>query len=99
MTRFFTTMMGVVLSGCAQPAVVIQLYDVGSQAAIGKAVESFATDHGVELQRPPVAPASTEAEVAVVSGSQWHAASMASALAEQLYDLGARNIVVTNNHS
>lgn len=107
MTRLLTTLMGVLLGGCAQSAVVIQLYDAGGQAAIGEAVESFAAAHGVELQRPPVAPARTHAEVAVVHGSHWHAASMASALAEQLDDLGftaslvptrLENHVVTARH-
>lgn len=107
MTRLWATLMGVVLSGCAQSSVVIQLYDAGDQAAIGEAVESFAAARDVELQRPPVAPASTDAEVAVVYGSHWHAASMASALAEQLNDLGftaslvptrLKNHVVTARH-
>ena len=100
-------MMGVLLSGCAQSGVVIQLYDAGVQAAIGEAVESFAAANDVDLQRPAVAPASTDAEVAVVYGSHWQAASMASALAEQLNDLGLtvslvptrlKNHVVTARH-
>ena len=107
MTRLLATLIGVVLSGCAQSSVVIQLYDAGDQAGIGKAVERLASERGVELQRPPVAPASTDAEVAVVYGGHWHAASMASALAEQLNDLGfmpslvptrLKNHVVTARH-
>ena len=99
--------MGVVLGGCAQPRIVIQLYDTGDEAGIGKAVESFAADRTVDLQRPPVAPARTDAEVAVVYGSHWEAAATALALAEQLNSLGftasllptrLQNHVVTARH-
>ena len=101
------TVMALVLTGCAQPGVVIQLYDAGSHPALSEAVESFAADRTVDLQRPPVAPARTDAEVAVVYGSHWEAASMALALAEQLDGLGftasllpsrLQNHVVTAHH-
>ena len=107
MTRLLATTLSVALSGCAQSGVIIQLYDAGGQAAVGKAVEDFAAARDVELQRPPVAPASTDAEVAVVYGSHWQAASMALALAERLDDLGfaaslvptrLKNHVVTARH-
>lgn len=107
MSRLFATMLGVALTGCAQSGVVIQLYDAGGETAIGEAVESFATARDVDLQRPRVAPASSDAEVTVVYGSHWHAASMASALAELLNDLGftaslvptrLENHVVTARH-
>ena len=105
--RLFATVMALVLTGCAQPGVVIQFYDAGSHPAIGEAVESFAADRTVDLQRPAVAPARTDAEVAVVYGSHWEAASMALALAEQLTSLGftasllptrLQNHVVTAHH-
>ena len=107
MTRLLAMVMAAVLSGCAQPGVVIQLYDAGNQPAIGEAVERFAADRSVELQRPAVAPARTDAEVAVVYGSHWEAASTAFALAGQLDSLGftanllptrLQNHVVTARH-
>ena len=95
MNRLLPMMACWVLAGCAQSAIVMQLYDDGAdnKAILIEEIESFASENAVEVQRPDVTPAASYAEVTVVHGSDWETASLAWALADRLSSLGVAAIV------
>ena len=109
MNRLLPMMACWVLAGCAQSAIVMQLYDAGDAdkvMLIGE-IENFAAENAVKVQRPDVTPAASFAEVTVVHGSDWETASLAWALADRLSSLGVavivkptriQNHVVTGRH-
>ena len=97
------------LAGCMQSAFVMQLYDSGdaNKAPVIGVIENFASENGIQVQRPEVTPAASYAEVTVVHGSDWQTASLAWDLADRLRGLGAavvvkpsrlQNHVVTGRH-
>ena len=79
MKRLFAMIACWLLTGCAQSAIVMQLYDDGAadKAMLIEEIESFASENAVEVQRPDVTPAASYAEVTVVHGSDWETASLA----------------------
>ena len=95
MKRLFATIACWLLTGCAQSAIVMQLYDDGAadKAMLIEEIENFAAENAVEVQRPEVTPAASHAEVTVVHGSDWQAASLAWNLADRLSSLGVAAIV------
>ena len=95
MNRLLPTMACWVLAGCAQSAIVMQLYNGGAdnKAILIGEIESFASENAVEVQRPEVTPAASYAEVTVVHGSDWQTASLAWNLADRLSSLGVAAIV------
>ena len=109
MKRLFAMIACWLLTGCAQSAIVMQLYDDGAadKAMLIEEIESFASENAVEVQRPDVTPAASYAEVTVVHGSDWETASLAWDLADRLRSLGIavnvkpsrlQNHVVTGRH-
>ena len=76
MKRLFATMACWLLTGCAQSAIVMQLYDADTdnKAMLIAEIENFAAENAVEVQRPEVTPAASHAEVTVVHGSDWQTA-------------------------
>ena len=109
MKRLFATMACWLLTGCAQSAIVMQLYDADTdnKAMLIAEIENFAAENAVEVQRPEVTPAASHAEVTVVHGSDWQTASLAWNLADRLSSLGVavvvkpsrlQNHVVTGRH-
>ena len=109
MKGLFAAMACWLLAGCAQSAIVMQLYDADAsdkEMLIGE-IENFASENAVEVERPEVTPAASHAEVTVVHGSDWQTASLAWALADRLSSLGIavvvkpsrlQNHVVTGRH-
>ena len=95
MKRLFATIACWLLTGCAQSAIVMQLYDDGAadKAMLIEEIENFAAENAVEVQRPEVTPAVSHAEVTVVHGSDWETALLAWALADRLSSLGVAAIV------
>ncbi len=95
MKRLFATIACWLLTGCAQSAIVMQLYDDGAadKAMLIEEIENFAAENAVEVQRPEVTPAASYAEVTVVHGSDWQTASLAWNLADRLSSLGVAAIV------
>ena len=81
------------LTGCAQSAIVLQLYDADASdnAMLIGEIENFAADNAIHVERPEVTPAASHAEVTVVHGSDWQAASLAWNLADRLSNSNDRD--------
>ena len=76
------------LAACAHGPVVLQVYGDAQEAELREAVENFADERGLQIERPEVVPAMANAEVTLVHSSNYESASVAWELADLLQTLG-----------